>query len=464
MKRRVLLAAALVFLLLAPAAGGAALRFPAPEKIVLRNGITVYYLENPDVPLVSLRMFIRGAGTAFEPAASEGAAGLTAELLLKGTARMDADAVSEALDFMGASLDFAAADEYLQVGAESLAEHFPRLMEIAVDCLAGPAFRPEEFAKEQARRIDAIKAVKDDPGRAVRHYFQKAYFGAHPMGHLSIGTESSLGKMTVRDVKSFYASSVRPERAVAAVVGDINKAKLAGLLEATLGKWKGAGPAAPPEALPALPSPKGKKLVLVDKPDATQAYFLLGAPGYAMGDKVTPEASLMNTLFGGRFTSWMVTELRIKRGLTYNARSSFQAWAGGGLFTASSYTQNSRIGEMFDIVYELLRKGAREGFSAEETESARNYILGQFPPTLEANANKASACVRLAFYKLGFDHYDKYLAGVGAADVAAVNRAAAKFLPIDDYVLVVVGKAADIKPQLAKFGTWEEKKITDPDF
>ena len=72
--------------------------------------------------------------------------------------------------------------------------------------------------------------------------------------------------------------------------------------------------------------------------------------------------------------------------------------------------------------------------------------------------------MRLAFYKLGFDHYDKYLAGVGAADVAAVNRAAAKFLPVDDYVLVVVGKAADIKPQLAKFGTWEEKKITDPDF
>jgi len=27
-----------------------------------------------------------------------------------------------------------------------------------------------------------------------------------------------------------------------------------------------------------------------------------------------------------------------------------------------------------------------------------------------------------------------------------------------------VGKAADIKPLLAKFGTWEENKITDPDF
>jgi zinc protease len=464
MRRRLFLSAALVFLLLAPAVGGAAFKLPAPEKIVLKNGITVYYLKNPEVPLVSFRMFIRGAGTAFEPASAEGAAGLTAELLLKGTARMDADAISEALDFMGASLDISATDEYLQAGAESLAEHFPRLMEIAAECLAGPALKPEEFAREKARRIDGIKAIKDDPGQAVRYYFQKAYFGAHPMGHLSIGTESSLERMKVQDIKSFYASHVRPERAVAAVVGDIEKAKLVGLLEATWGKWKAGGFAAPPAVLPALPSPTGKTLILVDKPDATQAYFVMGASGYSIGDKVTPEATVMNTLFGGRFTSWMVTELRIKRGLTYNARSSFQAVAAGGLFTAASYTQNSKIGEMLDIVYDLLKKGAREGFSAEEVGSARNYIQGQFPPTLEANVSKASAYARLAFYKLGFDFYDKYLAGIGAADVAAVSKAATKFLPGDDYVLVVVGKAADIKPQLAKFGAWEEKRITDQDF
>jgi predicted Zn-dependent peptidase len=172
----------------------------------------------------------------------------------------------------------------------------------------------------------------------------------------------------------------------------------------------------------------------------------------------------MNTLFGVRFTSWLNTELRIKRGLTYGAQSSFQAWAAGGLFRTASYTQNSKIGEMLDITYDLLKKGTGQGFSAEEVESARNYIQGQFPPTLETNAGKAAAYVRLAFFKLGFDYYGKYLAGIGAVSAAGAGKAAASFLPANDYVLVVVGKAADIKPQLAKFGTWEEKKITDPDF
>jgi predicted Zn-dependent peptidase len=270
--------------------------------------------------------------------------------------------------------------------------------------------------------------------------------------------------MTVQAVKDFYGRRFRPDQAIAAVVGDIEKETLVALLESTVGRWANPAGAAPAETIPALPKPAGKKLVLVDKPDATQAYFVLGAPGYPMGDKITPRAAVMNTLWGGRFTSWLNTELRIKRGLTYGASSSFRTWVAGGIFSASSYTKNDKIGEMLDITLGLLGKGAKEGFSAEEVESARNYIQGQFPPTLETNASKAGAYVRLAFYKLGFDYYDTYLAAIGKVSVEEAKAAGAALLPLKDYVLVVVGKAADIRPLLQKFGTWQEKKITDPDF
>jgi len=458
------LALFLVAALAAPATFAAASQPPAPEKIVLKNGITVYYLRNSALPIVSFRMVVRGAGSAFEPAEAEGAANLAATLMMKGTARMDADAVAEAVDFMGANLGIAAAEEYLQVSADSLAEHFPRLMEIAADCLTNPSFKEEEFAKERAKRIDGLKAAKDNPGMAVRNYFQKAYFGSHPLGRLASGTESSLSRMTVQAVKDFYARRLRPDRAVAAVVGDIDKAKLVALLESTVGRWPNPAGTAPADAVPALPKPKGRTLLLIDKPDANQAYFMLGAPGYAMGDKITAAASVMNTLFGGRFTSWLNTELRIKRGLTYGATSNTRNWAVGGLFVVSSYTKNDKIGEMLDITLDLLKKGAAQGFAPEEIESSRNYILGQFPPTLETNASKAGAYIRLALYKLGFDYYDKYLNEVGTTSGASAKAAAARLLPQNDFVLVVVGKAAEIKPLLAKYGTWREKKISDPDF
>jgi len=443
---------------------GAARQLPPPEKIVLRNGLTVYYLGNSELPVVSFRMIIRGAGSAFDPASAEGAAGLMTTLLMKGTSKMSAEAIAEALDFMGATLGFSAAEEFTQVYGDSLAEHFPRLMEITADCLGDPAFSLEEFERERALAVDGIKAAKDNPGQAVRYYFQKAYFGAHPMGHLSPGSETSLGNMTVQAVKDFYRTRLRPDRAVAAVVGDIEKERLVSLLEKTLGRMvKPAGPP-PPAVLPALPKPKGRKLLLVDKPDATQAYFSLGAPGYAMGDKITAPAAVMNTLFGGRFTSWLNTELRIKRGLTYGAGSNARTWAAGGVFTVSSYTKNEKIGEMLDIVFDLLGKGVKAGFAAEEVESGRNYILGQFPPTLETNGSKAGAYVRLAFYGLGFDRYDKYLDEIGKVTPASVTAAAAKLLPREDFVLVVVGKAAEIRPLLKKYGAWQEKKITDPGF
>lgn len=466
MKRSNGTALVLVLLVLGAAALplGAARQLPAPEKLVLKNGLTVYHFRNSDLPVVSFRMVVRGAGSAAEPASAEGVAGLTASLLLKGTSKRSADAVAEALDFMGANLGINAAEEYAQVFGDSLSEHFPRLLEIAADCLTDPAFAAAEFEKERSLTADGLKSAKDNPGAAVRYYFQKAYFGAHPMGHLASGTGSSLQKMTVQAVKDFYKSRFRPDRAIAAVVGDIERAKLVPLLEATIGRMTNPPGPAPADAIPALPKPQGRKLLLVDKPDATQAYFVLGAPGYAMGDKITAAASAMNTLFGGRFTSWINTELRIKRGLTYGAGSTARTWAVGGLFSISSYTKNDKIGEMLDIVFDLLKKGAKEGFSSEEVESSRNYILGQFPPTLETNASKAGAYVRLAFYKLGFDQYDRYLNDVGKLTPAGVKAAAAALLPQEDFVLVVVGKAAEIRPLLKKFGTWQEKKITDPDF
>ena len=461
-RARILLAAAAV--LAAALLAQAAFKLPAPEKLTLKNGLTVYYQKSADLPLVSFQMWIRGAGTAAEPAGLEGVAGLTAALMTKGTARLDADALAEAVDVMGADLAFSAAEEYAAVGALSLAEHFPKLMEIAADCLKSPAFKDDELSKERKTRLDSLKAMKDNPGAAVRAYFRKAYFGAHPFGRLASGTEASLAKMTPAGVRAFYKAAYHPANGIAAVVGGIDKAKLLEVLEATIGQWTvaGAAPAAP--AVPPLPKPAGRKLILIDKPDATQAYWTLGAPGYPQGDPVSGAAAVMNTLFGGRFTSWLNTELRIKRGLTYGANSGLQSWAGGGLFTTSSYTKNDTIGEMLQITFDLLKKARSSGFAAEEVESSRNYILGQFPPTLESIGSKAGTYVRLAFYGLGFDYYDKYLARIQAVTPAEVKDAAGRLVPDAVFVLVVVGKAAEIKAQLDKYGTWTVKKITDPDF
>ena len=464
MKKLTLLAGILIFGLVLPAFVGGDFRLPPPEKIVLDNGLTVYYLRNSDLPLVNFRILVLGTGTAYEPAEEEGVADLTAQLLLKGTTEIDAEAVAETLDFMGANLEVRARDEFTEVSGECLTQYFPRLMEITGSCLLKPAFKEEEFIKERAKRIDGIKAAKDDPNEAVRLYFRKAYFGTHPLGHLAGGTETSLKKMGLQELTHFYLAHFRPDQVIAAVVGDVSREDLVSLLKKHFGIWRNPASAKPALSLPPLPKISAKKLVLVDKPDASQAYFILGSPGYPMGDAVTPAADVMNTLFGGRFTSWLSTELRIKRGLTYGAYSSFQPWRSGGLFTSASFTRNEKIGEMLDITFDLLKKAREQGFSAEEIESAHNYILGQFPPSLETNGRKAGAFTELAFYGLGFDYYTKLLKKIQDISPEAAREAALRLLPQEGYVLLVLGKESEISPLLKKFGTFQEKKISDPDF
>jgi len=462
MSRRTRLLAVCAAVLLAATAAQAAFKLPLPEKLTLNNGIVIYYLKTGEVPMVNFLLNLKGAGSAQEPAELEGIAGLTADQIMKGTAGMNAEAVSEALDFMGARLNIFASDEYAAVNAGCLTEHFPKVLEIASACLTKPAFLDEEFDKVRQIRLNGLKSAKDNPGQAVRYYFLKAYFGNHPLGQLPSGSDASLAKMTAADLRAYYKKYYGPKGAIGALVGNIEKAEALKLLNAAFGGWKGAD--VPVSTMPPIPEPKGIKLILIDKPDATQAYWVLGSRGYALADKIYPQAAVMNTLFGGRFTSWLSTEMRIKRGLTYGANSNFQTYRNGGVFQASSYTRNEKIGEMLDILFDLLKKAGRDGFSPEEIESSRNYIQGQFPPTLESNGSKANAYVRLAFFNLGFDYYDKYLAGIQATTQASAKEAAARLIPTDNYVLVVVGKAAEIKDQLKKFGTWTERKITDPGF
>ena len=329
---------------------------------MLGNGLTVLLHQDNELPLVSFRLLVPGAGTVDEKA--DGLADLTAQLLLKGTKQRTAAQVAEELDRLGVTLKCGAQEEFMEMSGSSLSENFGRLLVLASDCLLGPAFAPEEFAKERQRRIDAIRQVQDEPAQAVRQYFRKVYFGSHPLGSLKAGTETTLRRMTVEDVRTFYRLSLRPEKAVLAVCGKLAAKDLKRLLASTLGRWQRPAEALAQAAMPAFPAVAGRTCVLIDKPDASQAYFILGVPGLPFGDAASPQAEVMNTLFGGRFTSWLNSELRIKRGLTYGARSSLQSWRQGGIFTVSSYTKNDKIGEMLAITFELLAKGRKRGFPA----------------------------------------------------------------------------------------------------
>jgi predicted Zn-dependent peptidase len=206
-------------------------------------------------------------------------------------------------------------------------------------------------------------------------------------------------------------------------------------------------------------------VLLVDSPGSSQTYFWLGNVGVDRRYSGRPALDLVNTLYGGRFTSILNTELRIKSGLTYSASSRFTRASVPGEFAIRSYTQTDTAAQAIDLTLETLEKLKHGDLSPEMLESARAYVLGQFPLSFETAANWATALSDLEFYGLGRDYIEGYPSALAKVDLAETAAVIADAYPRPtDLVIVLIGDAAKIRAAAAKYGTVTEMKISDPDF
>jgi predicted Zn-dependent peptidase len=209
----------------------------------------------------------------------------------------------------------------------------------------------------------------------------------------------------------------------------------------------------------------GRPVLLVDKPGATQTYFWLGSVGASRTDPARTSQSVVNTVFGGRFTSMLNTELRIKSGLTYGARASFNRSSQPGAFSIASYTETGTTTQAIDLALETLARLHKDGLDAGQLQSSQSYILGQFPPTLETSGQIAARLADMLFYGLGPEDVNEYAARVMQVDAAAVRSTIERSFPQpENLVMVLIGDAAKIRDAVKKYGPVTEMKIGDPQF
>lgn len=448
---------------LASAATPGAMQLPAFEQLTLENGARIALMEKHDTPLVAITAVIRG-GALGDPPGKEGSAALLAELMQKGAGDRDAAAFAEALESAGAELGIAAGTESLVVGANFLSKDTELVLGLLADALQRPRLDAAEFDKVRMRSIQSIAAAKDaDPRALIGEYGNAWLFGDHPYGRAVGGNEESLAAIGPDDVRGYLGQQVGGDRLILAVVGDFSATEMRRRLETAFGSWRKASAALP--TVSALPARTGRRVLLVDKPGATQTYFWLGNVGASRLDPARYAQGLVNTVFGGRFTSMLNTELRVKSGLTYGARSGFDRYSAPGPFEIVSYTQTGTTVEAIDLALATLDRLHQDGLAPQTLASARTYMLGQFPPTLETNGQLASRLADLMFYGLGPDDVNQYAERVLAVDGSAATAAIETAFPeSSDLAVVLIGDATEIREAVAKYGPVTEMKITDPRF
>ena len=437
---------------------------PAFERFKLANGAEVALMEKHDTPLIAMTAVVRGGALA-DPPGKEGTASLFADLIQKGAGGRDAAQFVEAIESAGGELAAGAGTEKLSVGASFLVKDTDLMLQLVSDALLRPRLDAGEFEKVRTRSIQSIAAAKDsDPSTLIGEYGDAWLFRGHPYGRPVGGDETSLQGVGLDDVKRYFREQLSGNRLILTVVGDFKTAEMRRKLEAGFGRWGSQGAAIVPAAQPA-PRVAGRRVLLVDKPGATQTYFWLGNVGASRTDPARTAQSLVNTVFGGRYTSMLNTELRLKGGLTYGISSSLDRLTQPGAFGIASFTETEKTNEAIDLTLEVLDRLHADSLDAPSLASAKAYMLGQFPPAIETNGQLAGRLADMLFHGLGPEDVNDYAARVASVDAAAVRAAIDGVFPrSSDLAIVLIGDAALIRDRVKKYGPVTEMKITDPRF
>jgi len=461
--RSLRLLAALCFAQLFAFAGQAqTLKLPSHEKVTLKNGMTVLLMEKRGVPMVSFAAIVKSGSTA-DPEGQEGLASITAGLLRKGTAKRSAQKFAEDLDFIGASFGADAGADFTSITAECLTKDLDQGLDLLSDAVLHPAFPQPEVDKLLSQSVDGIKAAKDDALSVVLSYYYGYLFGKHPYARPEGGDDLSLTRIRRDAVVKFYQANYTPANTILAVVGEFNAAQLKVKLAEVFGVWTAQGAA--PAALPAAQPAKGKRLLLIDKPDSTQTFFAIGNVGTSATEPDRVAIRVVNTIFGGRFTSQLNEALRVESGLSYGAQSFFDSRKQPGAFAIFSYTKNDSTVQAVDLALKVLDKLHKDGVTADELASAKAYIKGQFPPNIETSSQLARRIASNEFYGLNDDEINQLEARIDAVTLPVTRQVIERHFPADSLVFLLIGKASEIRPALAKYATQQDmRKISEPGF
>jgi zinc protease len=428
----------LSFLFLSPLLvpkGGNPLAMPRVQRMVLPNQFVLLLIEDHSLPLVTLRLLI-DSGSRRDPPGKEGLANLTAAGLLLGTSTYPVTAFHEALDYMGASLDASAAQDYAILRLRVLKKDLDKGFDLFMEALTQPTFPKEEIQRQVQETLAVIQSAEERPGEIARKAFQRTLFLGNPYGHPVEGTRESFSQITGEAVFQFYKTYYHPNNAILAVVGDVTTEEAKAGLIPRLSEWPMAE--IPNEHF-TVTFAKGPKTVEIDR-NITQANIILGHKGISRTNPDYYAIKIMNYILGGGgFGSRLFEEIRVKRGLAYSVASYFVPRKYAGSFQIALQTRNASAQEAIAVIRQQIEGIEKELVSERELEKAKKYMVGNFPLQLDTQAKLATFISQVEYYGLGLDYPEKYPSYINAVTRDDVLRVARSYLHPDKAILVVVG-------------------------
>lgn len=426
-----------------------AVEVPSMWRETFANGMKILGTQSNETPTSSILLKIP-AGHYFESKEKAGLVTLLARTLNESTIKRSAEEMSNALDKLGSSVNISASDQYLNVNINALTKNIDATLALVYEKLMSPAFIESEFDRNKSNAIQGAINNKKDAGYLASTAYRQLLQADNIAATSASGSQESLTNIALSDIKNFYYQQVKPFDSQVIVVSDLNQKAVLNSLS-IFKPWQGKGR----DLALSLPRPDTKLgvIYLVNKEEAAQSAIRIGKR--SMTQDITGEyyqSYLMNFILGGAFNSRINLNLREDKGYTYGAGSYFSADKFSGTFTAYAEVRADVTDKAIVEFVKEIDNYADNGINDDEIAFMRNAINQKDALKYETPRAKLGFLAQILEHDLTPDFVNTRNEIVSTISKDEINALAKKHLNLAEMLMVVVGDAKTLKPQLEALG------------
>jgi zinc protease len=410
------------------------------------SGITAWLVEEHSVPLIALRFAFEG-GNAQDPKGKEGLARFLSGMLDEGAGDLTSKQFQERVEEIAARMSFEEARDAIYGSIETLTENRDKAMALLALAIGKPRFDADAVERVRGQLQASLAQGARDPNRVATDEWAAMAFPGHPYGQPPGGTPASLLSITRDDIAALWSRTFARDNLSVVVVGDIDAATLAGLLDSVFGHLPAKARLTP--VAPTQPASAEKQKVVEMAVPQSVARF--GLPAMGRKDKDFMTAFVLNTILGGgAMASRLYEEVREKRGLAYSVSTSVLPYKQTSIFAGGVATKNEEIAQSLDVIRSELKRFAADGPTEKELADAKSYLTGSFALRFDSNAKIANQLLWIQQEELGLDYVDRRNGEIEAVTLADVKRVAKRLFDGQELIVTIVGKPVGLAATPAK--------------
>lgn len=405
---------------------------PAFEELTLSNGVRVLLQEDSRLPKVHLRAALLG-GPLYEEGPDRGSTQLLSTLLTRDTRKRSGAEVAETIESLGGTFSEFCGNNSFGLGVETLSSDLDAGLDILVEALLKPAFKPETFAREREAQIAEIEEALDEIVPFGRYQLRERFFGAHPLYRNAKGAVEDLQQLQLKEVEALYRRLVVNSNLVLAVCGDFSREAVISRLENLFGGMP-TGTVEATGTNPGIPAQTGRQSISLPREQAV-VFSAFPAPSVSHEDSLAAE--VLDECFSG-MSSRLFQRVREEKGMAYFVSASRLVGLDSGMFYLYAGTHPDQVEAVLGEFQEELDRARSGAFEPRELEGCRTRLKVSKVSGMQRPGNRALQAALNALYGLPVNDWVDYPKRLDALEDQAIQQLARTWLADDRRLDLVV--------------------------